>query len=132
MHFGRAFPHILQAIWEADTVKGPVLVSKLDVTYAYQSGNIYPSQSGAFAYVVPLYPDNDCIIICVDLVLPMGWLDSPKFFCAISETFPDAANALAETELPITAYGPIAKILITRPAPSKHTQEPHPYLLLYG
>ena len=29
MQFGRAFPRILQAIWEADPAEGPVRVSKL-------------------------------------------------------------------------------------------------------
>ena len=53
MQFGRAFPRILQAIWEADPVEGPVRVSKLDVTDAYHRGTLKPSQLGAFAYVVP-------------------------------------------------------------------------------
>ena len=34
MQFGRAFPFILQAIWEADLDEGPVRVSKLYVTDA--------------------------------------------------------------------------------------------------
>ena len=42
MHFGRAFPRILQAIWEADPVEVPVRVSKLDVTDAFHRGNLQP------------------------------------------------------------------------------------------
>ena len=79
MQFGCAFSHILQAIWEADPVQGPVRVSKLDVTDAYRSGTLCQSQLGAFAYVIPLAANNDCIIICIDLVLPVGWVDSPKY-----------------------------------------------------
>ena len=38
LQFGRSFPRILQAVWEADLVQGPVRVSKLDVTDAYHRG----------------------------------------------------------------------------------------------
>ena len=49
MQFGRAFPRILQTIWEADLAEGLVRVSKLDVTDAYHHGTLKPSQVGAFA-----------------------------------------------------------------------------------
>ena len=75
MQFRPALPHILQVIWEADPTKGPVWVSKLDVTDAYHCGRLQLSQVGAFACVLPWAPDDDCIIICVDLVLTMGWVD---------------------------------------------------------
>ena len=84
MQFGREFPGILQAIWEADLAEGPVRVSKLDVTDAYHRGTLKPSQVGAFAYVIKSVPEDDVILICTDLVLPMGWVESPKFFCAFS------------------------------------------------
>ena len=80
MQFGRDSPHIFQAIWVADPKEGPVQVSKLDVTDAYHRVILHPSQVGAFSCVVPSVPDNDVIILCIDLVVPMGWVDSPKFF----------------------------------------------------
>ena len=43
MQFGRDFLRIIQAIWEADPEKGPVRVSKLDVTDAYHRVNLQPS-----------------------------------------------------------------------------------------
>ena len=76
---------MFQAIWEADTSEGPVWVSKIDVTDAYHPGTLRMSQVGAFVYVVPSTPDDNIIIICIDMVLPMGWVDSPKFFCAFSD-----------------------------------------------
>ena len=117
MQFGRAFPHILQAIWEADPAEGLVRVSKLDVTDAYHRGTLKPSQVGAFAYVVPSVPEDDAILICIDLVLPMGWVDSPKFFCAFSETLTDVANALVDADLPVPAYGAISALPATEPGP---------------
>ena len=86
LQFGRAFPRILQAVCEADPVQGLVRVSKLDVTDAYHRGIVKLVQVGTFAYVIPSAPGDEGIFICIDLVLPMGWVDSPKFFCAFLET----------------------------------------------
>ena len=79
IQFGRVFPRIIQEIWEANPEEGPVRVSKLDVTDAYHRGNLKLYQVGAFSYFVPSVPYDDVILICIDLVLPIGWLDSPKF-----------------------------------------------------
>ena len=72
MHFGRAFPLILQDIWEADPAEGPVRVSKPDVADAYHRSTLRLSQVGAIAYAIPSDLDDNCIIICIDLVLPKG------------------------------------------------------------
>ena len=71
IQFGRAFPCILQTICEVDPEEGLVQVSKIDVTDAYHRGTLKPSQVGSFAYVVPLVPEDDAILICNDLVLPI-------------------------------------------------------------
>ena len=55
-------------------------MSKLDVMDAYHCGTIQTYQVGAFANFLLLVPYDDVIIICIDLVLPMGWVDSTKFF----------------------------------------------------
>ena len=106
-------------------------MSKLDVTDAYHRGTLEPSQVGAFAYVVPSVPEDDAILICIDLVLPMGWVDSPKFFCAFSETFTDVANALVDADLPVPVYGAISALPATE-SPPPHFGKPHSYRLLYG
>ena len=73
-------------------------------------------------YVVPSEPENDGIIIYIDLVLAMGWVDSPKFLCAFSDMLKDVANALVNTELPVQAYGDISKIPAPFPLPpTTHT-----------
>ena len=58
---------------------GPVWVSNLDITDAYRRGTLRSSQVVAFAYDIPLAADDDCIVVCIDLVLPMGWVDSANF-----------------------------------------------------
>ena len=92
LQFGRAFPRILQAVWEANPIQRLVRVYKRDVTNVCHRGTVKPAQVGAFAYVIPSAPGEEGIFICIDLVLPMGWVDSPKFFCAFSETLTDVAN----------------------------------------
>ena len=54
--------------------------------------------------------------------MSMGWVDSPKFFCAFSETLTDVANALVDTYLPVPSYSAISEIPETRPGPP-HTPE---------
>ena len=52
----------------------------------------------------------------------MGWVDSPKFFCAFSETLTDVANALVNSDLPVPSYVAISEIPSTGPGPP-HTPE---------
>ena len=84
VQFWPAFPRILQAIWEAGLDKGTVRVSNLDVTDVYPCGTLQPSRVVSFTYLVPPTTNSDCIIICIDRVLSVVWVDSPKFFCAFS------------------------------------------------
>ena len=74
LQFGRASPHILQVVWEADLVQGPVRVSKLDVTDAYHRGTVKPAQVSVFAYVIPLAQGDKVKIICINLVLPLAFV----------------------------------------------------------
>ena len=101
MKFGCTFPCTIQTIWESDPYKGPTRVSKLDVMDTYHCGTLWPSQVGAFTYVIPSISDNDCIITCIDLVLPIGWVDSSKFFCMFSETLTYVANTLVHMLIPV-------------------------------
>ena len=47
----------------------------------------------------------------------MGWMVSPKLFCAFSETLMDVANALVHTLIPVPGPGAITKIPNTYPGP---------------
>ena len=80
LQFGRSSSRILQEVWEAYPAQGPVRVSRLVITVAYHRGTVTPSQVGAFSYVVPSAPGEKGYIIYINLVLPMGLVDSPKYF----------------------------------------------------
>ena len=92
-------------------------MSKLNVTDIYHHSTLKPSQVGAFAYVVPSLPDEDLVLICIDLVLLVGWVDSPKLFCAFSEMLTDVTNAMVDADLPVPAYGAISALPATNPPP---------------
>ena len=130
LQFGRGLYHIRQAVWDVDPVQGPVRVSKLDVIYVYHPGTVNLSQVGTFSYVIPLAPGDKGCIICIYMVLTMGWVDSPKFFCAFLETLIDVANALVDTDLPVQSYGAISKIPVTGPGPP-HTPDSLIYIDFY-
>ena len=107
MQFGSCLPRILQQIWEDDPQNGPVYILKWDISDAFHRCVLRPADVGAFSYVVPPLPSDTAIYLCVDLVLPMGWVISPPFFCAASETAAYIANAyMADHRLPTPEYVP--------------------------
>ena len=85
---------------------------------------------GVFAYVVSSVPEDDVINIYIDIVLPMGWVDSPKFFCALLKILTDMVNALVDTNLHLPAYGDIFVILDTDLGPP-HTPDILTHIDLY-
>ena len=50
--------------------------------YAYHLVNLRPYQVEAFTYAVPSEDANDCVIICINIKILMGWVDSLNYFCA--------------------------------------------------
>ena len=75
-----------------------------------------------FTYLIPLAQWEEGTIICLNLVLPMGWVDSTKFFCTCLETLIDVAYAPVNTYLLVPSYGAISEIPATGPVPP-HTPE---------
>ena len=60
-------------------------------------------------YVVSLDPEKDGVIIFINIVLLIGWVDSPNFFCAFLEILSDVSNNLVDTEFPVPFNGAITK-----------------------
>ena len=116
MKFGTCLPHILQQIWEADPQYGPVYLLKLDVSDAFHRCVLCPADVGTFSYVVPPLSSDTAIYLCVELVLPMGWVSSPPFFYAASDTAEDLANTyLAYHCSPTLEYVPTLGTCSTPP-----------------
>jgi len=91
MQFGTALPRLLQRIVYCNRLHGPPLMAKIDLSDGYYRVPLSPAASLELAVVIP--PDNtDVNLIAIPLSLPMGWRDSPPYFCAFTETVADSSN----------------------------------------
>ena len=119
IQFGSCLPRVLQKIWEADPADGPVFLSKWDISDAFHRCNLRPGDVGSFAYVIPALPTDTDVLLCIDLVLPMGWVNSPDLFCSTSETVADIANQLInQPDTPTSSYGPTHNLYHTISSPT--------------
>ena len=119
IQFGACLPRFLQTIWEVDPAEGNVLLSKWDISYTFHRCPIRAEHIGAFTYVVPPLPSDTTIILCINLVLPMGWVNSPDMFCAASETVADIANGyILDTTSAFLIYPPTANTYTMAPDPT--------------
>ena len=69
------------------------MLSKWYIYNAFYLCNLRPLHVTKFAYVITLVPYNNYRLICIDLVLPMGWVNFLYFFCFVSNTVTDNVNA---------------------------------------
>ena len=62
---------------------------------------------GSFAYVVPPLPADETTYLCVDLVIPIGWVNPSPLFCAESDTTAYLVNLyIADPSLSFKKYVP--------------------------
>jgi hypothetical protein len=71
---------------------GPPLLAKLDLADGYYR---VPITATAALHLAVLLPDDGPYgpLIALPLSLPMGWAQSPPFFCAYTETVTDIAKS---------------------------------------
>ncbi len=92
MQFGRTLERILYQIRHANPRFGPVYLSKVDLSDGFYRIQLNDSAIAKLAVALPRFPGEDHLL-ALPLVLPMGWIDSPPYFCAATETVADLANA---------------------------------------
>jgi hypothetical protein len=91
MQFGASLQRLLQRIAYANPVFGPPLLAKLDLADGYYRVPLAAGAALELAVVLP--PDaTPEPLIGLPLSLPMGWCNSPPYFCAFTETCADLAN----------------------------------------
>ena len=62
---------------------------------------------GASVYVVPPLPTDETTFLCVELLIPMGWVKFTLLFCGASDTVEDLENLyIADPSSSFTKYGP--------------------------
>jgi hypothetical protein len=95
MQFGPALQRILQRLAYCNPIFGPPLLAKIDLADGYYRVPLTASAALNLAVVLPPDPSIPYEpLLGIPLSLPMGWRDSPPFFCAFTETCTDLANAV--------------------------------------
>lgn len=104
MQFGHADRRIVQTLHRADTRHGPVHLSKDDISDAFMRAWLGAHSVPILGALLPSHDDEEPLV-GFPLVLPMGWIDSPPYLCAITETVADLTNArLAVNDLAQDAH----------------------------
>jgi hypothetical protein len=96
MQFDRALHRILHMILEAHPRFGTVYTSKVDIADGFYHVWLLPSDIPTLGVALPTMNGEEPMI-SFPLALPMGWVNSPPYFTAATETIADLANASLTT-----------------------------------
>jgi hypothetical protein len=96
IQFGAALLQFLQRLECADTRQGTIKLAKKDILGAFMRVWISLATIPCLGAILPSYPNKEPLI-AFPMILPMGWVDSPNYLCAITETIADLANARLAT-----------------------------------
>lgn len=92
MQFGRALQRLLQRLVDADPRYGPTYIIKVDIADGFYRIHLNPRDTPLLGVAFPSAPDGTPLV-AIPLTLPMGWVLSPPYFTAATETIADMANA---------------------------------------
>jgi hypothetical protein len=93
MQFGHTFNRVLHRIHHANRRFGPVYMIKVDIADGFYQLKVATAHIPALGVAFPSLPGEE-LMVAFPLVLPMGWVSSPPYFCALTETAADLANTL--------------------------------------
>lgn len=91
MQFGRALQRVLQKIYDADPKHGAVHLMKLDVADGFYRVWLRARDAPSLGVALPAMPGQPKLV-AIPTVLPMGWTQSPPYFCSLTETVADVTN----------------------------------------
>lgn len=94
---GHALSRIIHAFAEAGE-DDKVFMAKFDIKDGFWRLDCKEGEEWNFAYVLP-QPEGEPIRLVVPTSLQMGWVESPPYFCAASETARDVAAQYAEADV---------------------------------
>jgi hypothetical protein len=124
MQFGHALQQILETILNANPCYGPIYLIKVDIADGFYCVWVNTSDIPKLGVIFPPLPNSEPLV-AFPLVLPMGWTESPPYFCAATETFVDLANQQAERTHPpphrLDSVADTAPAIEVRPPPGQHS-----------
>jgi hypothetical protein len=96
MQFGKALERIITQIVEADPAYGPVQLIKIDIADGFYRITVNAADIPKLAVAIPQIVGDEPLL-ALPFVLPMGWTDSPPYFCAATETISNLTNQRLRT-----------------------------------
>ena len=94
---GHSLKRMIHAFAAADD-NNKIFMAKWDIKDGFWRLDCEDGEEWNFAYVLPSSVGNDVALV-VPTLLQMGWIESPPYFCAASETARDVAAQYAELPL---------------------------------
>jgi hypothetical protein len=91
MQFGQALERIITQVVRSDPCFGPVSFIKIDLADGFYQVFVRADNIPKLGVAFPSLQGKEPLI-AFPLALPMGWTESPPYFCAITETIADVAN----------------------------------------
>ena len=91
MQYGRALPRLLSQLVHANPRFGPAKLAKIDVADGFYRVGLRASDIPKLGVILP-HSTSGTPLIAFPLTLPMGWVESPPFFTALTKTACDLAN----------------------------------------
>ena len=85
---GNVIPRLLHHMATADP-NTPIFFTKIDIKDGYWRLRIRKDHEWNFVYTLPKLSPEQETILAICLTLAMGWIDSPPYFCAVTETARD-------------------------------------------
>lgn len=112
MQFGKALQRILTKLVHADPRYGPTWLAKIDIADGFYRIRIQPRDIPRLGVILPT--DGQDPLVALPLALPMGWVESPPYFTAVTETACDLLNASLRRDHTLPAH-PLEPLAATPP-----------------
>ena len=123
MQFGRTLQRLLrQRIVYADPAYGPVYLGKIDIADGLYRIGLQPRDIPRLGVILPTTCGEP--LVALPLALPMGWVESPPYFTAVTETACDLLNSTLRSKASIPPH-PLKSLALT-PPPNVTPIPPHP------
>ena len=91
MQFGCALEWVLRKVATADPTQSPLYLLKIDLSDSFYHVHLHVQDAPLLGVAFPMAP-GELLLTAIPLVLPMGWTESPPYFCTTTETIVDLAN----------------------------------------
>jgi hypothetical protein len=126
---GKVLPRLLQ--YMQDTPRGVhILFCKLDISDGFWRLVIRDEDCFNFAYVLP-QPPGEPIRLVIPAAVQMGWVESPGFFCAVTESARDLTQHFIDNAVPLP-WDPVEDLMNIANVPIRgRTDAPTKLLQVY-